>query len=751
VSPFATEPVLTRDVCIRGPLFAVAAGLVCALGAALVLIGWGLGVPVLTSILPGAAQMKPNTALCVLLLGVSLVALSPLRHPQTPGSATGALARVSAAAALAISTLTLFQYVTGVRLGIDLWMFRDALLATGSPMPGRMSLATALSAALLALSLLLIDARREALTRIGQWMALIATLIECVAALGYLYGAEQLYRIAPYSSVALHTALMMVLLGTATLFSRPDLHIARELYSRHLGGLMARRVLPLIVLLPVAAGWLRLAGQRAGWYETEVGLALFAVANVFVFSVVIWLAARLLNRVDAERRGADFRRWRSVRDAETRWRALVEASSQIVWTAGPDGVPDDSPSWRAFTGQSIEAWRGGRAYEVIHPEDREPLRVAWKQALATRTAFEKEYRLRHVSGAFRWASVRMVPIQRMETPDVSWVAMITDITERKQALALAHGQKSVLERIARGAPVAQTLEALTRLIEEQSDDMLCSILLLDADGQCLRHGAAPRLPEAYMKAIDGSSIGPAHGSCGTAAFLGRAVYVEDIAVDPLWENHRDAALSHGLRACWSTPIRDEGGRVLGTFAMYYRKPGLPAERHLRLIDLATHTAAICLGRHAQVQALRDSEQRFRQLAESLPQLVWTCDSSGACDFLSHQWQAYTGVPESEQLGFGWAERIHPSDRDAALAAWQSAVAMKSEYRIELRIRRHDGLYRWFDTRAVPLRAPDGRVVKWCGSNTDINDRKRAEESRPAGEAARAADRGSGPAAAVTAS
>lgn len=125
-------------------------------------------------------------------------------------------------------------------------------------------------------------------------------------------------------------------------------------------------------------------------------------------------------------------------------------------------------------------------------------------------------------------------------------------------------------------------------------------------------------------------------------------------------------------------------------------------------------------------ALRESERRFRQLANSLPQLVWTCQPEGPCDFLSQQWLSYTGIPEAPQLGFGWLEQLHPDDRAPTVAAWQAAAASGTDFHVEFRIRRHDGEYHWFDTQAVRLSDEEGRTVKWFGSNTDISERKQAE-------------------------
>jgi GAF domain-containing protein len=117
------------------------------------------------------------------------------------------------------------------------------------------------------------------------------------------------------------------------------------------------------------------------------------------------------------------------------------------------------------------------------------------------------------------------------------------------------------------------------------------VLLLSADGKRLTHGAAPSLPQAYREAVDGSEIGPTAGSCGTAAYLGRPVYVTDIATDPLWAAYRDLALPHGLRSCWSTPIRHTDGEVMGTFAIYHRNISGPARDELNAIDIITDNVA----------------------------------------------------------------------------------------------------------------------------------------------------------------
>lgn len=176
--------------------------------------------------------------------------------------------------------------------------------------------------------------------------------------------------------------------------------------------------------------------------------------------------------------------------------------------------------------------------------------------------------------------------------------------KRNEALRAAHNK--VLELAIGDSPLETTLSELIRIVESTSrTGVLGSILLVDIDGKHLRQGAAPSLPKAYCEAIDGAEIGPCAGSCGTAAFLGAAVFVADIATDPLWADYKKVALPHGLRACWSIPILTRGRNVLGTFAMYHREPREPTIRDLLLVDLITQTAALVIDRDTTQKALQN--------------------------------------------------------------------------------------------------------------------------------------------------
>ena len=160
-----------------------------------------------------------------------------------------------------------------------------------------------------------------------------------------------------------------------------------------------------------------------------------------------------------------------------------------------------------------------------------------------------------------------------------------------------------------------------RAVEAQSTTgVIGSILLLD--GAKLLHGAGPSLPAAYNEAINGIAIGPGVGSCGAAAHGRTPVYVSDIDSDPLWADFRELALSHGLRACWSTPIFSGSDAVLGTFAMHYPSPREPSPADLEIVDLITRSAALIVERRRAEAALRETEERYRLAAKATNDAVW---------------------------------------------------------------------------------------------------------------------------------
>jgi PAS domain S-box-containing protein len=243
----------------------------------------------------------------------------------------------------------------------------------------------------------------------------------------------------------------------------------------------------------------------------------------------------------------------------------------------------------------------------VHPDDQAKVKEISERAARGEAEYEVDYRIVHPGGQLRDIHAIGHPAFSPSGDLVEYVGTVIDVTERKRAQLLLAGENRLLEMITKGEARELVLNALCQLVEELSNGSMSSILLLDPITNQLRHGGAPSLPAAYVEAIDGAVIGPRVGSCGTAAYRAEPVIVSDIATDPLWVDYRDLALSHGLRACWSTPILSSAGKVLGTFAIYYRERRSPTALDHSVIGRVVHLASIAVEREQAEAALRQAQ------------------------------------------------------------------------------------------------------------------------------------------------
>ena len=438
----------------------------------------------------------------------------------------------------------------------------------------------------------------------------------------------------------------------------------------------------------------------------------------------------------------------AVRDVTERMRSqealrrsesyLAEAQRLTHTGSGAWRVPEEdalylSEEWYRIYGfdpkEGLSAWKD--RLQRMHPEDRAKVREVKDRAIREKSDYEVDHRILLPDGTVKYTHTVGHPVLNASGDVEQFVCTMMDVTDRKRGEALRNGERRVLEMIARDAPLEETLEKLVRTMEAQFAGLLCSVLLLDEDGQHVRRGAAPNLPKPYNDAIDGLCIGPKAGSCGTAMYRREPVVVTDILEDPLWEAYREVAKPYGLRACWSTPILAHSGKVLGSFAMYYREPRGPSPSENRALEMATHLAGIAIERKLTHERLQRSEAYLAEAQKLTHTGSWVWDVAGKQALhLSEEWYRVYGFDPKEGMS-AWnkrLERIHPDDCDGRQQAIDRAINEKSDYEVEYRILLPGGAVRYLRSVGHPVLNASGDLVQFVGSSTDITERKQAEEA-----------------------
>src|SRR6266436_4683515 len=280
-----------------------------------------------------------------------------------------------------------------------------------------------------------------------------------------------------------------------------------------------------------------------------------------------------------------------------------------------------------------------------------------------------------------------------------------DIEDRKRAECLLAGENRVLEMTAKGDSLESILEALCRVVEQTASGCLCSVILIDPGGSKIQQAVAPSLPSNYNDRFPGCPVDREGGPCTEAARRKTQVIVRDIAADARWDTYgwRMDALTHGLRACWSTTILASNGLVLGAFAIYWREPRSPTDQDQKIIEQITHLAAVAIERQRNEAALRESEERFRLIVDTIPGFVFTLSAAGEVELLNRQVLEYFGKTTEDLKNWATFDAVHPDDLARVVGAWRRWVETGQPHDLELRQRRADGVYRWFQSRAVPAR------------------------------------------------
>ncbi|GEM_PF-1235045 len=287
-------------------------------------------------------------------------------------------------------------------------------------------------------------------------------------------------------------------------------------------------------------------------------------------------------------------------------------------------------------------------------------------------------------------------------------------------------RNQTLELLARNESLATILEYIVRGAEHLNPKMLCSIMQLDQEGLHLCNGISPSLPDFYNAAAEGIAIGEGVGSCGTAAYTGECVIIEDIQTHPYCTFYKDLAKKAGLASCWSQPIHSSSGRVLGTFAIYHREICIPAASDIALLTQVARLTGIALEHKRAEDALHYSEQRFRDVSDAAGEYLWEIDANMIYTYVSNRSYDVKGYTPEALIGHTPMEFMHADDIPETQHIVNRAILSKSAFKLQYRDITSDGRIFWEEVSGVPFYGADGVLLGLRGTGLNISDRKEAE-------------------------
>jgi PAS domain S-box-containing protein len=629
--------------------------------------GWVFDMDPLTNIVPGWPRISRITAMAFITSGIAQW-LCTTDRPRIAASA--------AVLPIAMGLLVLLRYALGWDVYLDQFSLGPIGFESDGDLPPRMAPSTAVAFCFLGLSLMTSQHPRTALAH--QTLAVFVVIIGWMGLSRSVFGGEALI---PFVNVAAHASIVFILVGAGALTLRPDAGVAKLLASDGVGGGMARRLLPVAILVPLLAGALALRFERAGSLSYEAAVSVFALTGVIAFAAFVLINAARGERADNLRRIAE----RALRLSEERNQLIVETALDGVITINAQGRVTgwNTQAEKMFGWPRSEAMGRDLAELIIPETQRENHHRGLERYVKSGAARVLNKRIEMVA---QHRAGHEFPVELAITPigfgeDLMFSAFIRDITGRNRAEAALRESEQRFRTTANTAPV---------MIWMSGPDRRCTWFnqrWLDFVGRSMEQEIGDGWCDNVHPADFDRVLDTYHG-----AFDARRAYEMEYRLqrdDGAWRWLLERGSAH------------QGPQ--GEFVGYIGT----------CIDITEHRET--------VEQLRESRARFKTLAESLPQFIWTCLRDGYCDYLSRQWLDYTGRSEAQQLGSGWVEQVHPDDRVKVQAEWSRVVGTGDTYDVSFRIRRFDGVYRWFKTRAVPLRDPAGRILKWFGSNTDIED------------------------------
>jgi PAS domain S-box-containing protein len=425
------------------------------------------------------------------------------------------------------------------------------------------------------------------------------------------------------------------------------------------------------------------------------------------------------------------RAFEELRASASRLRTIIDAIPTIAWHTSADGSGEFlNQRWHDYAGIAVDTARAGAAQSIIHPQDEKAWAETWKRSLSTEKSGEVEVRMRRYDGAYRWHLSRFEPFRDESGQITSWYGVDADIDDAKRAEALLAGEKQLLELVASGQPLAGILAALCTLVEGMIEGSFCSVVLVDPAGTHLERGAAPSLPPSFIDSLIGRPINTDSGPCAMAAYLNEQIISADFATETRWSDYHwvPMALTHGLRACWSTPIPSTTGKPLGVFAIYYEAPRTPTDPEQSLIAQIMHIASIAIDRAQNMAALIRSEAFLTkaQRLSSSGSFSWRV-ATDELMFSEEYYRIFGLDPAQPATVATLMSRVHAEDVPSLSAMIERARKEGASFDFEHRLVMPDGAVKYIYTVAHRTFDPDGEAV-YIGAAQDVTRRRLTEDA-----------------------
>ena len=671
----------SRQRSVLRSISAAASALLVIVGS-MVVAGWIFDIPALKSVSPDWVSMKANTAVCFVLTGLSLWCLRDEQASQR----VRRLGHACAALVTLVALLTLGEHLLAVDFGIDQLLMQQPAATADPGMPGRMSSSTAFAFLLTALALLGLDWKNRQGYRPVLAFALVTAVIGLLALVGYIYGVKSLHAFSPFSSVAVHTAALLIVASVGILWARPDRGPLGILTVEGIGSTMVRRILPLAIILPFAIGWLRMRGEQEGFYGFEFGLALFATSNAIMFAALIWITGVSLNRGDADRKRSED----SLREERARLAGLIGSAMDAVITVdSAQRITLFNPAAEKMFGFTAEQLIGQPIERLIPERHRAGHSDHIRNFGQTGVSNRQMGALGAVSGVRAdgeefplEAAISQIEVNGQKV----YTAILRDITERKRA------EEGLLRfRMA----METTLDGIFLLDFE-------TFRYLDVNETACRMLGYSREELLTMRTMDTN------------------LSLTEADQRRRFEEARALGSDHVMTESEGRFMRRKDGTVF---------PIEAARRYLRVGDeeIVVGIARDITERMRAEEALRESEEKYRQMVDLSPDAV-TIHQEGRWVFANPAAARILGVEEPSQLvGRSLLDFMRPDIHQQVKARWKQLYEDKQPVDMaELSMVRPDGTIVYLETSAIPV-VWKGRPAAQ-GVARDITERKRAEEA-----------------------